>query len=738
VQLNPIRNTPSLQAARRASPGRPNWLIGLVLIALIQIGKGVIAEAAGAPPAEAESQTTQVEVPLSLDYPLLQKLLITQMFTGAGQSRELLNDPGGCSTILLSSPALASRDSQLQLLADLQARIGVGSAGACATMLSWRGRIAISGSPEIRNNGTALGFVPDRVRLLNPSGQPVINDSLQSLAEGSVRAVFGRFVVDLKPQLQSVANFLPEVLPQHSRQQIEELLGTLRVSRLQVADKALDADIAFTVAPLATPLAPERALTDEELARWEERWHLMDSLLVLTVKHYAATTQLQDLRDALLDALIESRYRLRDALTEPPRSGADAVRTWFLQSWQALTPILRRIGIEQPRQEHLLLLSVIAATDALEALNQLGPNVGLDISTDGLRRLARMINGSAGDDLLQYSGEVDPQLRQLLEDSLSITSPATVWRLNLSLISSAMADDTGRLNSWAPQRQDLAEYLPMVGGLLNASAKKAGNRRKLDPAYQELFRRLVLSTAWQESCWRHYVISDDRKLVPLRSGTGDVGLMQVNERVWRGFYDQQQLRWDIDYNSAAGAEVLVDYLVKYAIRKGEHRQPGGFTNLARASYSAYNGGPSKVSRYRSDKASAYGRKVDALFWEKYQQVAAGNELAVSGCLGGNLSGRAVTEGLPYLASETTQATKRTAPNPNGFTLQLGAFSSEKSARSFISQNALGALASARRRSKGDTRQYLVLYGDYTTRTQAEAARQQLARLEPWIRRFSDL
>jgi soluble lytic murein transglycosylase-like protein len=138
------------------------------------------------------------------------------------------------------------------------------------------------------------------------------------------------------------------------------------------------------------------------------------------------------------------------------------------------------------------------------------------------------------------------------------------------------------------------------------------------------------------------VVSDDRKLVPLRSGSGDVGLMQINERVWRGFYDQQRLRWDIEYNSAAGAEVLIDYLMKYAIRNGEHRQPGGISNLARASYAAYNGGPSRVARYRDANAPAYGKKVDDLFWQKYQQVAAGNELAVSECLGGSLSGSVAT------------------------------------------------------------------------------------------------
>ena len=505
-----------------------------------------------------------------------------------------------------------------------------------------------------------------------------------------------------------------------------------------MSNDTLDADIVFAVEPVSAPAPPERALSGAELERWEERWQLMDSLLVLAVKHYAAETRLQALRDALLDVLIESRYRLRDALVETPETGEDAVRAWFLQSWQSLAPVIRRIGLEHPGQEHLLLFRLVAATDALAALDQLGPGFGLDISADGLRRLARMINGDTGEELLQYSGEVDPALRRLFEESLEASPPPSAWRLDFSLFPKAMAADTGRLNSWAPQREDLADYLPQVAELLQASASAAMASRSLEPAYEELFRRLVLATAWQESCWRHYVISDDRKLVPLRSGTGDVGLMQVNERVWRGFYSQQQLRWDIGYNSVAGAEVLLDYLVKYAIRKGEHRQPGGLANLARASYSAYNGGPSKVSRYRDDRASDYGRKVDAAFWDKYRQVAAGNELAVSHCLGGDLSGRATASGSPGRSAQTSGAGGSAAPAPGAFTLQLGVFSAAQSARSFISQNGLSGKATVQQRRKGDTGQYLVLYGSYATRAQAEAAKREVAKLQPWIRRLADL
>ena len=130
----------------------------------------------------------------------------------------------------------------------------------------------------------------------------------------------------------------------------------------------------------------------------------------------------------------------------------------------------------------------------------------------------------------------------------------------------------------------------------------------------------------------------DKRIAPLRSASGDIGLMQVNERVWRGFYDLQKLRWDINYNSRAGAEILLDYMVKYAVKRGEHSQPGGISNLARASYSAYNGGPGQVARYRSAKVAAAHKKIDKLFWDKYQQVDAGKAMNVAACLGEELDG----------------------------------------------------------------------------------------------------
>jgi soluble lytic murein transglycosylase-like protein len=149
-----------------------------------------------------------------------------------------------------------------------------------------------------------------------------------------------------------------------------------------------------------------------------------------------------------------------------------------------------------------------------------------------------------------------------------------------------------------------------------------------------MFKPLVLATAWQESCWRQFV-EQGGKYVPINSGTGSVGIMQVNQHVWRGFYDVSGLHWDIGYNARAGAEILHHYLVDYAIVRDEHIKTGDIQNLARATYAMYNGGPQEMVRYRSADTPASLRAIDEAFWDKYQTIMTKerNGLAVAECYG---------------------------------------------------------------------------------------------------------
>jgi len=190
-----------------------------------------------------------------------------------------------------------------------------------------------------------------------------------------------------------------------------------------------------------------------------------------------------------------------------------------------------------------------------------------------------------------------------------------------------------RLKDWVPTLKVLDEYLPLVRQMLDYVAQDTLQEKKLDARFADLYRSLVLATAWQESCWRQYV-KVKGEVKPIRSHADAVGIMQVNQHVWRGFYDVNGLQHDVGYNAEAGSEILHHYLVDYALAKGEQNQTGGIDNLPRATYALYNGGPRHMTRYRREQASASLRVIDNAFWKKFQAMRSGNTLAVAECYTG--------------------------------------------------------------------------------------------------------
>ena len=54
-------------------------------------------------------------------------------------------------------------------------------------------------------------------------------------------------------------------------------------------------------------------------------------------------------------------------------------------------------------------------------------------------------------------------------------------------------------------------------------------------------------------------------------------------------------------------------------------------SLGTPTYSAYNGGPRALGRYRTASIIPALKKVDEAFWTKFRAVSAGQELAVKSC-----------------------------------------------------------------------------------------------------------
>jgi len=693
----------------------------------------------------------KLAIPVFLNYPQLQLLMKRAMFTGPDNSARYSLDNDGCNTISFSEPNLSAEGEGLRLSTNTLAIIGADTTDGCMTITRWTGRTLVIGKPLLVNRRPlSVQFQVQALELYDQQGRLLSDSLLPQAYKAQLHQVLSRFRMDLKPATDQLKALLPYVLPRYSADPLTRMIESLRIDHVKVRPSGLD--VRFILDVQKPPQSEtEPALTAIEVQQLERRCQDWDAFLTFVVKELAAATRSESLRWTLLDILLDIRYQIKYILTSNPKSGPDPVKQLFVRSWERLEPVMQEISIQLPEHNLLPFLSFITAADALKALDRLGPAAGLDISTDGLRRLARLLNDNPSIDPLKYPVEIDPALQQLFDFGIppEIVSPKKPFSFKLQLIRPAYAASRwDRLNRWVPTAAELDPYLREIRDLL---LEEAGERVKSSSLAQEharVFHNLMLAAAWQESCWRQYIL-EKRKIVPLVSGTGDIGMLQINEKVWRGFYSPAKLRWDITYNARAGSEILFKFMVNYALKQHEHQKDGGLANLARATYSAYNGGPSQVGRYRSKNVPTAHQKIDTAFWTKYKQISQGNEFAVAQCLGGEDPGPAAAARIKKESISKPVAAADNSPrienvewirkrNAKHFTLQLAAVSSEQAAKNFIKKHTRPGIFSYYRRKHKGQDLYIAIYGTFSHRADAEKTAAQFAPLKPWIREFGSI
>jgi hypothetical protein len=306
-------------------------------------------------------------------------------------------------------------------------------------------------------------------------------------------------------------------------------------------------------------------------------------------------------------------------LTGEARS-EDAFQSLFVETWQEL-----RSALADAR--YTLFLD---AGDALASLQAAAPGLRMQLSGDGLRRLARSLRPGESADPLAYDWRVDPQLRELfgVEELRETTQPPPTRSLLDFFVRPAYAAEEQALDRWVPAAHELSTYEARVAQLLQGTATTELRQASLRAPYDSTYRALVPTTALIESCWRQYVTRGG-KVTYLRSQSSSVGIMQINQHVWRGFYDVEKLRWSAAYNMRAGAQILLRYVKDYAIPYAE--KSGDPEVVARAAYAVYNAGPRAVGRFAKAKPHPREQRVDDKLWKLYRAVAAGSAVDLKSC-----------------------------------------------------------------------------------------------------------
>ena len=621
------------------------------------------------------SAASEVRVPLQLDFAFMRELLVQRAFTDPEQTARVFSDGVGCNRATLLRPEVGANDGRLEVTSEVDASFGTLVVGFCLFPVSWRGRVESQLEPWLDPAAPLVHFRVVDSRIAERDGSAAgAAGMLWDWVKRYIHPRLELLAIDLSLPVGDLRAVLPLFLAEDERARAEELVASLALEGAIVSDGGVSVTLRLTPQLGSAPPAsagPEPELTPEEIEVFRAELERWDGFVTFVVKEAGRETSDPALREQLLEVLLDARHRVIELLEAPGSAGADPVRALFLSTWRRLAGTLRALGAQLGDREALRWLGFVAAADALTALDALGPEMGIEISADGLRRLARIVAPDDSGDPLATPADVDPELRQSLgfgaplplpepeptpeEEREPAPPPPTsslarrllqafleprIWLVGSAHAATVRdgaakapsAEELVKLNRWVPTRDELGVYLPLVRRLLRDSARATERAKPLAPAYRKLYADLQLATAWQESCWRQYVRIQGT-IRPLRSRAGALGLMQVNARAWRGFYDAPALASDIAYNGRAGSEILLHYLVDLALARGEQRRAGGVENLVRASYAAYNGGPRHLARYRRERTPKSLRKIDASLFRKYEAVRDGHELEVARCFG---------------------------------------------------------------------------------------------------------
>jgi hypothetical protein len=585
--------------------------------------------------AAAPARAVEVTFPLTIDYPVLHAALRKHLGEHGGGALELWRTPDGCGTFVVRDPVLEPADGRLRITGPASATAGVPLLGWCFASIAWSGHAEIVARPEL-DRDWQLRLRDLDFSLYGVGRRPAtVATRLWTVIRDWSAAELETFTFDLGPPVEEVRTLLRSLSAPSGG--LPAALQTLRPRELAVEPDAVRLRVTLDLPP-SPPVAPapERALSQAELAQWEAQLDRWDGFLGFLVKDLAGAGADPELRTELLDLLLTARREVVAILARGPEPGVDPVRPLFLGLWERLRGMVRRVAAKGGDDARALRYVVfLAAGDALTAIEAAAPAAGLDFSADGLRRLARSLAPGYPGDPLEYSDAPDARLQELFRIRDPDAPPRRVrprpgagprsWLAPWLAPRAAQADEGDewrelgeRLDRWVPAPSELPAYREVVDRLLTLAAERSFDGEVLDERFEGLFRHLVKAVAWQESCWRQFVRGRGG-IVPIQSSTGDVGMMQINVRVWRGFFSPARLRWNAAYNAGAGTEILWQLLGRYGVREGRER----LADAARSSYSAYHGGPRRYRRYRMPDTPPEMQLIDRAFWDKYQAVSTG-------------------------------------------------------------------------------------------------------------------
>jgi hypothetical protein len=611
----------------------------------------------------ARGTTQTVELPVTLDFRFIRSMMIYQVFTEPGE-RAVITEEEGCTRIQLWDPEVSSEGNFLKIRSKFNLQFGIGIGGRCVNPLDWTGYVTFLQRLQLEKESWQVTFETVDSQIYNQEGQrPLLAGFVWDRVKPYLHAHMNQIRIDLSRPIKELRDVLPFFFSIDEREEVVRWIETMRPGDLTISSASVKLGVFMDISGPPTGHAKEeRALPSVDMDQLIRNWQSWDAFFVYQIESLVGRTIDEEDRKILLDTLLEIRYSFSRSSEE--NLGNDFIARQFTWAWDRISGVLRKHLFHDPSPSLINYLAFFTASDALTVLERLGPLVTIDISLEGLLKVARLLSQSGEAPNLDYDYGIDPGLRSLLglgppldesgpafdtheldmpdslpsEETKPENEPSSWLRL---LVPEASAAGEARMSlteiqKWIPpkEKENLPRYLDGIEEILKSTLSDVLSRSSVKTKYRSMFHRLIKATAWQETCWRQFVIKDEKVTYVLSYNQSSVGLMQINERVWRGIYRPGSLRWNIRYNAMAGAEILDLYFHKYILTESALKDVPEADSLAGVLYAMYNGGPGELRRFTGRDGGHIEKNTDRLFDEKYDLVKRGKLLEISVCLFG--------------------------------------------------------------------------------------------------------
>jgi hypothetical protein len=328
------------------------------------------------------ASAAQLNVPINVDYLLLDSGIRQRFYTGPNGTAELWNGSDNCGHFRATNPRFSRSGSDVRLdtNGDLEAALAL--AGQCLNAMSWTGDLAATATPRIED--LQLKFHVTDLNFYTPEGAP-IGGSAFELIKHTLTSELGSFSYDLHPYFEQLRDLPNRAPPSPAIDELKSVLNSLHPGP-QVS--ANDDGVSFTLildVPDTLIQAHPGELTPAQKSAWSAAASGVQDFLTRIGNQAQSVTADPQLRGELTSIIADIRSRAASAAPPPNGDPLPLFRDDWTRLRRALESAAHRgvLGAQT-----LPVLAGIAAGDAVFAIDQEAPGIGSRLARAGLSTLA--------------------------------------------------------------------------------------------------------------------------------------------------------------------------------------------------------------------------------------------------------------------------------------------------------------------------------------------------------------